>query len=217
MMPPQSPTPAQPSPADRPPFTDHHATPSSHPFQYAAAFVLSTPERAEAVDALARAAAEAEGLFALNLSSARLMRSSEKVVAEVGKLLPLTSLLFCNEGELEAFCAARHRLTGQSQRESAAEIAGRLAPGGLLVVTAGSATTRVYSEAQDIELAVPVEPALAHEVVDTNGAGDSFVAGWLACRHLAGLRPGEMGPRDVGACVQLGHAAASSTVRMVGC
>ena len=195
----------------------HHSTPLPCPSQYAAAFVLSTPERAEAVDALAHAATEGQGLFALNLSSARLMRSSQEVVAEVGKLLPFTSLLFCNLNELEAFCAARHRLTGRRQREAATDIAGRLAPGGLLVVTAGSAATHVYSEAKNIELAVPVEPALAHEVVDTNGAGDSFVAGWLTCRHLMDLKPGEMGLRDVEACVQLGHEAASKTVRMKGC
>lgn len=53
-----------------------------------------------------------------------------------------------------------------------------------------------------------VTPLEASELVDTNGAGDAFVGGFLAQLYLE---------KDLGECVRAGHWASQQIIRRSGC
>uniref|UniRef100_A0A7S2UW56 Adenosine kinase n=1 Tax=Fibrocapsa japonica TaxID=94617 RepID=A0A7S2UW56_9STRA len=76
----------------------------------------------------------------------------------------------------------------------------------IVVITQGSTATLVACGGEVTEY--PVEPLEADKLVDTNGAGDAFVGGFLA-QLVAG--------KPIAECVRAGHWAAREIIQMSGC
>jgi len=75
----------------------------------------------------------------------------------------------------------------------------------LVVVTRGAHSTIAYHSNEVLEVLVPKVPA--EEIIDVNGAGDSFVGGFLA-RYILG--------KDIHECIAAGHYVAGETIRTSG-
>jgi len=126
----------------------------------------------------------------------------------MSKLLPYTDYVFANE--TEAATLGKKLGWGENVHEIAARLARWPKENGArartVVFTQGQHPTVVCTNGQLVEFAVP--PVPVSEIVDTNGAGDSFVGGFLA-----GLALG----RPLQQCVDAGHYAASECIRRSGC
>lgn len=169
---------------------------------YVTSFILRnlSPPRVAVVDQMAKAAYESDAVFALNLSSVGLQA---EIAMHILKLLPYTTLLFGNEKEWEAFGESAGLNGGDGCLHA---VASRLASGGYAVMTQGADAVVVVNAAHRFEF--PVAKIPKEEIVDTNGAGDSFVAGFLA---------GYAANSTLGVCVALGQKASGQTLRMRGC
>lgn len=130
-------------------------TPSISKLLYATSFLVSTPSRYEVVDYMATHAVESGKIFALNLSSAEMIKVSQ-IRHRILSLLPKTvcpmqiqifltgilfallqSLLFSNEIEARTLAQSFRQGIGESDIsaiEAATEIAMRLRPGGTAVL-----------------------------------------------------------------------------------
>lgn len=177
---------------------------------YVTSFTLSTPSRVAVVRSMASAAQTSGATFAMNLAS----EGIQKLVApELAALLPQTKLLFGNKQELLAFA----EVSGIQEDE----IFSRLHADGLLVVTQGADPTLVSGPCLVAPVEYPVPPVPKEEIADTNCAGDSFVAGFLAAYQCQMSLPGRTSiatdPGALSACVTQGHKAAAQTLRMHGC
>jgi len=123
------------------------------------------------------------------------------------KLLPYVDVLFGNESEAAALAkrlgcsedvkevalkaAALPKLNDQRER--------------LVIITQGSKSTAVAYKGEVTEYEVPHVPA--DEIVDLNGAGDSFVGGFIS-RYALG--------KPLDECVAAGHYCAGVTIRTSG-
>lgn len=124
--------------------------------------------------------------------------------------LPYCDIMFGNESEAEAF-GARLQYKDKSVAGIAALIAAapKLNAGRprLCIITQGSKSTIVASGDGTItEYAVP--PLDASKIVDSNGAGDSFVGGFLSQLALG---------KPIEECVRAGHYAARTILQVSGC
>jgi len=127
--------------------------------------------------------------------------------------MPFCDFLFGNETEARAFAEAEGWATADVAEIAAKAAALPRAPGiaqpRVVVFTQGADATVVATggEAASVEtFEVPAVPK--SEIVDTNGAGDAFVGGFLA--QLARGLP-------VAECVRAGHYAAGVVIRRSGC
>ena len=174
---------------------------------YATSFLLSTPERRDAVWGMSEIAlADSDKQFALNLSSSGFLRVDAHRKS-VLSLLPRTDLVFGNIEEAEALVGAR---SGDESDDTVVKrLASRLARGGRAIVTRGADATLVadYNGVREHSVRIPVHVDALGSVLDTNGAGDAFVGGFLAAASQ-GL--------DEAASVAVGHWAAGVTVRSTG-
>eukprot|EP00037_Helgoeca_nana_P018129 m.173127 g.173127 ORF g.173127 m.173127 type:complete len:370 (-) comp24308_c0_seq1:1229-2338(-) len=179
---------------------------------YVTAFMLSTPPRAEMINALARIASTrhpSAAAFALNISSVSLV---QKVGSAVLALLSQCCWLFGATEELYALAlfAGADDMAGKDTVALAVWAAERLPVGGRVVITAGpNPTIVVASDGGEAAPAVfPVDHVPQDEIVDTNGCGDSFVGGFLS-RVAVGAPLAE--------CVAHGHRCAGAILRRRGC
>ena len=143
--------------------------------------------------------------FCLNLSAPFIV---DFFGDQVATALLYADYLFCNEGEAAAY-GKKHGY-GEDLKEVALKIASseKKDPSRprTVVFTQGSSSTIVACDGVVTEYAVT--PLPKEELVDTNGAGDAFVGGFLAAL-LAG--------KDVGGCVEAGHFAARFIIQQSGC
>ena len=143
--------------------------------------------------------------FCLNLSAPFIIDFFGEQVATA---LEYADYLFCNESEAAAY-AKKHEL-GDDLKEVALKIAAspkkNASKPRTVIFTQGSSSTIVACDGKVEEYAVTSLPK--EELVDTNGAGDAFVGGFLAAL-LAG--------KDAGACVEAGHWAARFIIQQSGC
>ncbi|CAE7483222.1 ADK, partial [Symbiodinium sp. CCMP2456] len=141
---------------------------------YITSFVLTTQPRIAAVELLIENGLKSGACVAVNLSSAGLI---SKVHPVLQSLLPRATFVFGNQFELRAW--GRHLSWSGSDTDMAAELASMLRPGGMAVVTAGASPTIVAQTDAGVQV-FPVPPIPPEDIVDTNGAGDAFVGGFLA-------------------------------------
>ena len=143
--------------------------------------------------------------FCLNLSAPFII---DFFGDQVATALEYADYLFCNESEAAAY-GAKHGL-GDDLKEVALKIAASPKKNAsrprTVIFTQGSSSTIVACNGKVEEYAV--EPLAQEQLVDTNGAGDAFVGGFLA-----GLLAG----KDAGACVETGHWAARFIIQQSGC
>lgn len=139
---------------------------------YSAGFFLTVSP--ETMMQVAQYANKNNRLFCLNLSAEFLVQFFEKPMMEV---MPYVDILFGNESEALAF-GKHHKYKDTSVKEVAREIS-KLSKNGqsrLVVFTQGPDAVIVAQEGKVLEFPVPK----VSNIVDTNGAGDAFVGGFLA-------------------------------------
>ncbi|EJK77320.1 hypothetical protein THAOC_00853 [Thalassiosira oceanica] len=129
---------------------------------------------------------------------------------QVATALEYADYLFCNESEAAAY-GKKHGLgdDGKDLKEVALQVAASPKKGGkprTVVFTQGSSATIVACNGTVTEYPVTLLPKEA--LVDTNGAGDSFVGGFLAAMLVG---------KDVKDCVEAGHFAARFIIQQSGC
>jgi adenosine kinase len=147
--------------------------------------------------------------FGFNLSAPFLIQFElEKIKA----VLPYADYVFCNEDEQAAMQIA---LDSSNVAETIANIEKKNTkrPKRVVIMTQGPLPTQVcvgdHSEGcvtthENVEV-----PALDKDlIVDTNGAGDSFVGGFFA---------GVLTGQDVRKCVEMGNELARTVVQNSGC
>jgi len=172
---------------------------------YNAGFFLTvSPE--SAMD-MSKHANETGKTYCLNLSAPFIMEVPP-FKAAVDSLLPTTDFLFGNESEAATF--GKVQGWGEISVAEVAEKIQKMPKEGknprYVVFTQGATSTVVAGPEGVKEYPVPAVPEA--EIVDTNGAGDAFVGGFLA--QLAAGKPIEE-------CVRCGHWAGGVIIRRSGC
>jgi adenosine kinase len=170
---------------------------------YIAGFFLTVS--VESLKIVAEHALANDKTFCLNLSAPFIIDFFGDAVATA---LEYADFVFCNETEAAAY-AKKHEL-GDDLKEVALKIAASPKKNGArprtVIFTQGSDSTIVACNGKVDEYAVAT---LAKEdLVDTNGAGDAFVGGFLA---------GLLAKKEMGACVDAGHSAARFIIQQSGC
>ncbi|KAL6051595.1 Adenosine kinase [Balamuthia mandrillaris] len=165
-------------------------------------FLTVSPETLLAIGAHA---AERNKPFMMNLSAPFLIDFFWD--GKMEKLLPYADVVFGNEHEAAAL--GRKMGWGENLKDVAAKLAEmpkvNTARPRTVVFTQGAEPTLVFHNGELLELAVP--PVPTEEIVDTNGAGDCFVGGFLS-RYIQG--------RPLTECVEAGNYCAGVCIRTAG-
>ena len=170
---------------------------------YSAGFFLTVSLESELI--LARHCAENNKIFAMNLSAPFIIDFfSEQLAA----CMPYVDYLFANESE--ALTYGKQKEYGEDLTVIALKIAAQPKASGsrprIVVFTQGSEATIVATNGQ-IKV-YPVDALAKENLVDTNGAGDAFVGGFLS-RLVRGDSLDE--------CVKAGHYASRVIIQRSGC
>lgn len=149
-------------------------------FCYISGYVVNTCY--EAILEIGRfMAARSDTLFCFNLSAPFLPKFFSK---EIDAILPYVDILFMNEDEAMAY-AEKHEQNGQTLPELTKRLAASPRNGcadkkRIIVITRGASPVLVY-DSKDGRVRQFEVPQLAPEsIIDTNGAGDAFTAGFMA-------------------------------------
>ncbi len=190
-------------------FTVEHLEPNwsaveSAKCYYSSGFFLTVSP--ESMLKVAKYAAENGKTFAINLSAPFLPAF---FLDPMLKVLAYSELLFGNESEAEAFSEKMDYGT-KDIKEIALKIAQipLESPGKsrTVVITQGAEPVVVVRNGELKEY--PVPPLSKEEIVDTNGAGDAFVGGYLAQLVLG---------KDLDTCIRCGNWAAAVIIKRSGC
>eukprot|EP00040_Diaphanoeca_grandis_P031466 m.188351 g.188351 ORF g.188351 m.188351 type:complete len:378 (-) comp32340_c1_seq1:84-1217(-) len=196
-------------------------SPESKAFSTAALFyttslVLTNTCRTEVAELMATTAIQNKKKFMLNLSSVSLMTKPD-VADRCLALMNRASIVFGNEDEIVAFAnVLRHRQrsgrvdidsTPLSLTQALSMIKAELLPTGFVVATRGKDPVAIYKSGETDVLYFHVPKLDQQHIVDTNGAGDSFVGGFLA---------GQLLGCQVEECVRLGNAASRECLQHTG-
>ncbi|XP_048862726.1 adenosine kinase-like isoform X2 [Brienomyrus brachyistius] len=171
---------------------------------YIAGFFITVS--AESILKVAKHASENNKIFALNLSAPFICQFFKEPLMEV---MPYVDILFGNETEAATF--AREQDFKIEDIEEIAKKAQSLPKVNksrrrIVVFTQGKRGTVVTKG--DKVVTFPVVEIDQSEIVDTNGAGDAFVGGFLS--QIVQERPLED-------CIRAGHYAANVVIRRAGC
>lgn len=171
---------------------------------YMAGFFLTvSPQTAEYIG---RHCAEHNKIFALNLAAPFIVEFFGEAVSTV---IPYADYVFCNEDEAATY-ARVHNLEDQTPAGVGKHICALPKVNGgrprIMVVTQGKEPTVVVIGTDVIEFPTPLlDKSL---IVDTNGAGDSFVGGFLAELLL---------DKPLEECIKAGQYAARTVIQHNGC
>lgn len=174
---------------------------------YSAGFFLT--HSADTMAACGKVAAESRGetVYCMNLSAPFLCQFFKD---QMHSVLPYADFVFGNESEAAAF-AESNGFAGASIEEIALRIANLPKASGSLprtvIITQGSQATVMAREGKITTVAVPVIPS--EKIVDTNGAGDAFVGGFLAFYAK--------GTVSIDECIRAGHWSAGHILQKSGC
>lgn len=159
----------------------------------------------DAIHTLAKSAIEHNKIFTMNLSAPFLIQFFGEQMAAV---MPYTDFVFANESEAAAYGEAKGY--GADLEVVALKLAAQPKASGtrprVVVFTQGKDATIVASQGQVITY--PVELLPRELLVDTNGAGDAFVGGFLSQLLLE---------KPFSDCVRAGHYAAREVIQRSGC
>ena len=159
----------------------------------------------DAILTLAKHSAEENKLFAINLSAPFLIQFFGEQMKTV---MPYTDIVFANESEAAAYGEAHGY--GSDLGAIALKLAAQPKASGtrprIVVFTQGSLPTIVASEGKVTSF--PVEPLPRELLIDTNGAGDAFVGGYLAQLVLG---------KPIAESVRAGNFAARAIIQRSGC
>lgn len=171
-------------------------------YYYCAGFFLTVS--VESLVKVAEQAVTKNKVFCLNLSAPFIV---DFFADQMAAAMPYADFLFSNESEAEAY-GKKHEL-GTDLKELALKVAGLPKKNSqrarTVIFTQGSKSTIVACNGVVTEYAV--DPLAADKLVDTNGAGDAFVGGFLS-QLMQGA--------DMEACVKAGHWAARYIIQTSG-
>mmetsp|Transcript_21417 Transcript_21417/g.29998 ORF Transcript_21417/g.29998 Transcript_21417/m.29998 type:complete len:345 (-) Transcript_21417:39-1073(-) len=171
-------------------------------YYYIAGFFLTVS--VESLVKVAEHALAENKTFCLNLSAPFII---DFFGDQVATALPYADILFCNESEAETY-AKKHDL-GEDLKDVALKVAAspkkNTKRSRMVIFTQGSKSTIVAYEGKVTEY--NVEPLASELLVDTNGAGDAFVGGFLS-QLVQG--------KDTSECVKAGHWAAKYIIQQPG-
>ncbi len=159
----------------------------------------------ESILTLANAAIDGSKIFSMNLSAPFVC---EYFGDRLAACMPYVDFLFANESEAQTY--GKTKGYGENLHTIALKTAAQPKASGtrprVVVFTQGSDPTIIACNGTITEYSV--DPLPKELLVDTNGAGDAFVGGFLA--QLA------MG-KDLAECVRAGHYAARVIIQRSGC
>ena len=159
----------------------------------------------DAMLTLAKHCVEENKVFAINLSAPFLIQFFGE---QMKAIMPYTDIVFANESEAAAYGEAHGY--GSDLATIALKLAGQPKASGThprtVVFTQGSQATLVACGGKVTTF--PVEPLPRELLIDTNGAGDAFVGGYLAQLVLG---------KPVTESVRAGHFAARTIIQRSGC
>jgi adenosine kinase len=172
-------------------------------FYYISGFFLTVSP--PTIMEVAKHAAEHDKIFSMNLAAPFICEFFKQPQLDA---LPYCDYIFGNESEAEAFAAANDYGTTDVK-----EIALKLSQHEkvssrprIVVITQGPNPTVIATEGKVTEHAV--DAIAEDQIVDTNGAGDAFVGGFLSQ-----LTQGQ----NIEECVRAGHWAAQLIIQRSGC
>lgn len=150
-------------------------------------------------------AVENNKVFSINLSAPFISQFFGEQLASV---IPYADIVFGNESEAATY--AETKGFGTDIKEIALKLAALPKASGTrprtVVFTQGSESTIVAREG--VVTVYPVDPLPRELLVDTNGAGDAFVGGYLSQLVLG---------KPIAECVRAGHFAARTIIQRSGC
>lgn len=172
-------------------------------FYYIAGFFLTVS--VESLLIIAEHALAKDKIFCINFSAPFII---DFFGDQLSSAIPYADYIFCNESEAETY-AKKHDL-GSDLKEVALKVAAlpkkNTSRHRTVVFTQGSGSTIVAMNG--IVTEYPVEPLSKELLIDTNGAGDAFVGGFLS-QLVQG--------KDVEDAVKAGHWAAKFIIQQSGC
>ncbi|XP_072484212.1 adenosine kinase isoform X5 [Notamacropus eugenii] len=171
---------------------------------YIAGFFLTVSP--ESILKIARQASESNKIFTLNLSAPFISQFFKEPLM---KVMPYVDILFGNETEAATFAREQGFETEEIKeiaRKAQALPKVNLKRQRVVIFTQGKDDT-IMATANEVSV-FPVLDQDQSEIVDTNGAGDAFVGGFLS--QLVADRP-------LTECIRAGHYAASIIIKRSGC
>jgi adenosine kinase len=175
-------------------------------FYYMAGFFMTVSP--ESIMRVAKHACENKKTFMMNLSAPFLMQVPP-FLATLMEALPYVDILFGNESEALTFAESQQWDT-KDIKEIALKISAMPVaegkPSRTVVITQGCDPTVVARDGSATEYAVI--PLAKEDLVDTNGAGDAFVGGFIS-QLVQGS--------DVAKCCAAGNYAANKIIQESGC
>jgi len=175
-------------------------------FYYMAGFFMTVSP--ESIMRVAKHACENKKTFMMNLSAPFLMQVPP-FLATLMEALPYVDILFGNESEALTFAESQQWDT-KDIKEIALKISAMPVaegkPSRTVVITQGCDPTIVARDGSATEYAVI--PLAKEDLVDTNGAGDAFVGGFIS-QLVQGS--------DVAKCCAAGNYAANKIIQESGC
>jgi len=170
---------------------------------YSSGFFLTVAPTV-ALDLAKYASAHSDKLYATNLSAGFIV---DFFGAQLEAVLAYTDILFGNEDEAAAM--GKKYGWGTDLKEIAKKAAALPHAAGrtrTVAFTQGSKPTLVSVGGADVQ-EFPITPVSKEQIVDTNGAGDSFVGGYLAALALG---------KSLAESVQAGHYVAGECIKCSG-
>mmetsp|Transcript_53260 Transcript_53260/g.121400 ORF Transcript_53260/g.121400 Transcript_53260/m.121400 type:complete len:346 (+) Transcript_53260:50-1087(+) len=159
----------------------------------------------DAIEIVGRHCVENKKTLCMNLSAPFLIQFFGD---QMNAVIPYVDIMFGNETEAAAM--GEKMGWGSDIPTIAKNLAALPKASGLkcrtVIITQGSTATCVCAEG--VVTSYPVEPLAKEALVDTNGAGDAFVGGFLSQ-----MAKGE----DMAKCVDAGHWAARVIIQRSGC
>ncbi len=173
---------------------------------YTTGFFLTPAEGPQSIMHIAQHAAEHDKVFAMNIAAPFIVDFFYDKFKEV---IPYTDFIFANESEAATF-AKKHGWDEKDIKGAAEKLAKFDKINGkrkrTVVFTQGKDPTIVYHDGVVHEFPVPLLDK--SKIVDTNGAGDAFVGGFLA--QLAIGQP-------IAECVRAGQYTSREVIQRSGC
>ena len=177
-------------------------------YYYLEGFFMNLVSSPHSLILLGEHAAANDKFFMLNLSAPYLCYIFKE---RLELILPYTDYLFGNNDDFSAYAASVGWEPPASQSDLLMKMVGLPKKNGrrgrTVVMTCGASATIVATPDGLVQQFRPF-PVPVEEIVDTNGAGDAFVGGFLS-QIVRGASLAE--------CVRVGHLAAAHIIRHNGC
>lgn len=174
-------------------------------YYYSAGFFLTTEGGPTAVEKVGKHAGDANKTYVMNLSAPFLPQFFKD---QINKAIEFADIVFGNEQEIAAW--AENNGHDKTDLKAAAlklsEMPKQSKKPRMVVITQGCDPTIVCQSGNVAEFAIEAIPK--EQIVDTNGAGDAFVAGFL-CGLIYG--------KSIEDCVKAGNFTAKAIIQQAGC